>query len=168
MQLNKLLGQGKSKPSPFSLVRIVASHLAEFLENLCLVLSRDPDPGVADRNLHKTISLPGIDSDPSSLWRELHRVGKQVEKDLLDLALVATKVSKALVNCNIKVDTVLDGSFAHKGPSVVYGQGQIERSHFKLHPPSLHLGKVQDLVDKREQVATGGEDVLGVLGLFLV
>ena len=32
----------------------------------------------------------------------------------------------------------------------------------------LDLGEVEDLVDEGEQMATGSENVIGVLGLFLV
>ena len=81
---------------------VVASHLAKFLEDLYLVLGRDPDPGVTDRNLHRAISLPGANFDPSSLRGELHRVGKKVKQDLFDLALVTDEIAKTLVNCNIE------------------------------------------------------------------
>src|SRR5262249_12995148 len=130
MQFYKLLGQSKPKSSPFSLVSVVAPHLAKFLENLCLVLRRDPDPGVTDGDLYRTISPPGVDSDPPSFRRELHRVGKKIEKYLFDLALIADEISKALVNCNVEIDAVLGGTLAHKRACVVYCQGKIERSHF--------------------------------------
>src|SRR5215831_1266224 len=110
-------------------MRIVAPDLAKFLEDLCLILRRNPDAGVADRNLHRTISLPGINSDPPSLRGELNGVGKKVKKDLFDLALITDKIPKMLINSNIKVDAVLSGSFAHKRPCVVYCQREIERSN---------------------------------------
>src|SRR4029450_4042675 len=97
---------------------IVRSHLAEFFKNLCLILGGDPDAGVTDRYLHRTICLPGVNSNPSSLWGELHCVGEQIEKDLFDLALVADEIAKPLVNCNVKVDAMLCGSLAYKGASV--------------------------------------------------
>src|SRR5262249_41198375 len=34
--------------------------------------------------------------------------------------------------------------------------------------PSLDFGKVQDLIDKGQQMTARGEDVVGVLGLFLI
>jgi len=37
--------------------------------------------------------LPDLNSDPSSLLRKLNGIGKQIEKDLFDLALVADKVA---------------------------------------------------------------------------
>src|SRR4030095_466196 len=147
---------------------IVGAHLPKFLEDPCLILRGDPDAGVTDRNLHRTISLPGVNSDPSSLRRELHGIGKKVEKYLLDLALIADKVAKALVNCNVKVDAVLGGSLPHKGARVVDGQWQIERCQLKLHATRFHLGEIENLIDEGQQVAARGEDIVGVLGLFLV
>ena len=63
---------------------------------------------------------------------------------------------------------MLCGPLAHKGARIIYCQGKIERSQLQLHPPRLDLGKIQDLIDKGEQMAAGGEDVVGVLGLFLI
>src|SRR5215510_216857 len=116
-------------------MRIVGSHLAKFLEDLCLVLRRNPDPGVTDRNLHCTIDFPCINFDPSSLRGELHGVGEQIQKDLLDLALVADEIAKTLVHIYVKCNTVLCGSFPHESACVVDCQGKIERSNLKLHPP---------------------------------
>src|SRR5262249_13307353 len=112
--------------------------------------------------------LPGANADPSALRGELHGVGKQVEKDLFDLALVADKIPKTLINCNIEVDAVLCSPLPHKGASVVYRQGKVKRSQLQLHPARFNLGKVQNFIDKREQMAARGEDVVCVLGLFLV
>src|SRR6266536_1880861 len=107
---------------------VVGAYLAKFLEDPCLILRGDPDAGVTDRNLHRTISLLGVNSDPSSFRGELHCVGKQVEKNLFDLAFVAGEVAKSLVNCNVKIDAVLGGSLTHKGACVIYCQGEIKLS----------------------------------------
>ena len=63
---------------------------------------------------------------------------------------------------------MLGSTFAHEGASVVYRQGKIERRQLQFHPPRFNLGKVQDLIDKGEQMAAGGKDIVGVLGLLLV
>ena len=86
----------------------------------------------------------------------------------LEDTLVADEIPKTLVDCNVEVDAVLGGSLAHKGARVIDCQWEIKRSQLQLHPPSLHLGKIQDLIDEGEKMAAGGEDVLGVLGLFLI
>ena len=106
MQFHKLLGQCQPKSSPFFLVSIVAPYLAKFLEDRCLIIRGDPDPGVSDRDLDSAIDLPGANSDPSSLRSELHGVGKKVEKDLFDLALVADEVAEPLVHGQIQCYSV--------------------------------------------------------------
>ena len=88
-----------------------------------------PDADVTDRDLHRTISLPGVNSDPSALRGELHRVGKKVKQDLFDLALVTDEIAKTLINCNVEVDAMLGGPLPHKGVRVVYGQGKIKCSN---------------------------------------
>src|SRR5262249_34106094 len=104
-------------------MRIVGPHLAQFFQYLWLILGGHPDADVTDRNLHRTISLLGVDSDSASFRSELNGVRKQVEKDLFDLALVSDELAKPLVNCNIEVDAVLGGPLAHKGAGVIYCQG---------------------------------------------
>src|SRR5262245_27607371 len=101
---------------------IVGAYLAEFLEYLRLILRGDPDPGVTDRYLYRTISLLGVNSDPSSLRSELNGIGKQVEKNLLYLSLITDEVAKPLVNCNIEVDPMLGSPLSHKRTRVVDGQ----------------------------------------------
>ena len=101
MQLDKLLGERQAKSGPLDLVRIVGAYLAKFLEYPWLVLHSNADAGVGDGDFHRTIGLPGRNSDTSSLWSELHRVGKQVEKNLFNLPLVTHEIPKALVNCNV-------------------------------------------------------------------
>src|SRR6266536_807608 len=99
---------------------IVGAYLAELLEYLWLILRGDPDPGVTDRYLYRTICLPGFNSNPSSLRGELHCIGKQVEKNLLDLPLITHELPKTLVDRDIESDAVLGGPFAHKGARILY------------------------------------------------
>ena len=68
----------------------------------------------------RTVDLPGVNSDPSSLRSELHRVGEEIEKNLFDLPFITHEVAKALVNGNVEIDAVLGGALAHKGARVVY------------------------------------------------
>jgi len=50
-----------------------------------MVLRRDADPRVADGDFHRTISLPGLNSDPSSLWSELHALESRLRRICLIL-----------------------------------------------------------------------------------
>ena len=64
--------------------------------------------------------MPSVNSKPSSLRSELNRIGKKVEKNLFDLALVADEVAKPLIDCNVEIDAVLCSSLSHKRTRVVY------------------------------------------------
>ena len=57
--------------------------------------------------------------DTAPLLREILR---EIITREPDLALVADKVAKTLVNCNVEVDAVLGGPLAHKGARVIYRQ----------------------------------------------
>jgi hypothetical protein len=96
-------------------------YLAKFLENLCLIFWRDPNASATDRNLHRTISLPGVNADPPSLGGKLNGIGKKIEEYLLDLPFVADEIAKTLVNCNIEIDAMLGSTLAHKGAADVVG-----------------------------------------------
>src|SRR5262245_20987834 len=112
-----------TQPGSFLLVRIVTPHLAKLLEDRRLILRCDADARVADRYFYCAISLPGIDSDPASLRRELHRVGQQIEQNLFDLPLIADEVAKLFVDGNVEVDAALGGGLTDKGARVVDRQG---------------------------------------------
>src|SRR5262249_55963258 len=94
--------------------------------------------------------------------------GQQIEQNLFDLPLIADKLSKPLVNCNIQIDAVLGGALTHKRARVVDRKGKIECCHFQLHAAGFNLGEIENLIDQRKQMAAGGKNVVGVFGLFLV
>src|SRR6185436_11994120 len=98
MQLDKLLGERQSKSGPLDLMRIVTADLAKLLEYLGLVRFSDADAGVGYGNLHSTVDRSSVNPNPSTLRRELYRIGKQIKKDLFDLSLVANDVANTLVN----------------------------------------------------------------------
>ena len=89
---------------------IVGAHLAKLLENFRLIFRRDPDAGVSYRYFHRAIARLGVDSDPSSLGSELDRVGKQIQKDLLDLTLVADELAEPLVEIDVECNAMAGGT----------------------------------------------------------
>src|SRR5262245_20664459 len=97
VQLDEALGERKPETRPFGLAHLVTPDLLEFLEHQCLVLGRDPDAGVLDRDLDPAGVLLRAYVDPPAVGRELHGVGKEVEHDLLELALVGLELADALV-----------------------------------------------------------------------
>jgi|RhiMetdeSRZDD1v2_1073273.scaffolds.fasta_scaffold36684_2 hypothetical protein len=154
MQLDKLSWPALNRVLCLDFVRIIGAHLAKLLEYLWLVFRGNPDAGVADRYLHCAVGLLGIDPDSSSLWRKFDRIGKEIEKYLLDFPLIADVLTKAVVDINVKRDAVLCGPLPHKGASVLYSQGEVKLTQLKLHAAGFNLGKIQDLINKREQMAT--------------
>src|SRR6266550_4954565 len=130
---------------------IVGAYLAEFLEYLWLILGGDPDAGVTHRNLHSAVLLPGINSDPSSLRSELHGIGKKVEKDLFDLALVADEIAKTLVNSNVESDAMLGGRSRTKVRALSMAKGRSNvASSSSIRPAStLERSRISLMRDKR-------------------
>ena len=58
MQLHELLGQRQPEPRALLLAGVVAPDLAELLEDRRLILGRDPDPRVADRDGDGAVGQP--------------------------------------------------------------------------------------------------------------
>ena len=124
------------------------------------------------------VSLTEISTEPSVCLAlipirppsgvNLTALDKQIEQYLLDLALVAEEIPKPVVHRDIERDAVLGGALAHEGARIVYGQGKIKRSQLQFHAAGFDLGEIENLIDERQEMAPGGENVVGVLGLFLV
>ena len=66
------------------------------------------------------------------------------------------------------LDAVLARPLAHHHDAALERLPQRERRDLELDLPGLDLGQVEDVVDQREQVVAGGEDVVEVLLLLLV
>src|SRR5688572_33475004 len=88
MQLDEASRQGEAEPRSFGLASVVAPDLLELLEHRGMVLGRNADAGVAHLNFHAPIERLCGNADLAAVRRELHRVGQQVDHDLLELALV--------------------------------------------------------------------------------
>src|SRR5581483_12374730 len=63
-------------------------ELLELAEDPRLVLFRDADPGVGDRDVDRVRAARGFDGHGAAVSRELDGVGQQVEQHLLELAAV--------------------------------------------------------------------------------
>src|SRR5262245_18788273 len=97
VQLDELPAQGEPQPGALAPGR-AGRHLAELLEHGVLILGRDTDARVGDRDLETAVRRDGPDLDPAALRRELDRVGQEIEHDLLDLALVGADLADPLVD----------------------------------------------------------------------
>src|SRR5262245_21830947 len=88
VQLHELLRERQPEPGALLLAGVVSPDLAELLEDRRLILGRDPDPRVADGDRDAVVGRCGNEADPAALRGELHRVGQEVQQDLLHLPLV--------------------------------------------------------------------------------
>src|SRR4030095_9120805 len=94
VELDELAGESQPEPGALRLL-VRRPDLAELLEDLLLILGRDPDAGVADRDLYPLIPGAGGVFDPPALRRELDRVRQEIQRHLTDLALIGAHLPKA-------------------------------------------------------------------------
>src|SRR5262245_60009964 len=167
MELDELAGERQSEPGALDLL-VRCPYLPELLEDHFLVFLRDAHPGVLHRDLSHAIVHHGPDVDPASLGRELQRIGEKVQQHLLDLALVGSDRTEALVDRSTERDPSATRALSHEGQRVVDGRRQVEVRQLQFHASGLDLRQVEDVVDQGEQMLAGGEDVLEVFGLFFV
>src|SRR5882762_10945848 len=101
----------------------------------------------------------GADVDPAAFGSELDGVGQQVQEHLLHLALVGADRTHPLVDRAAERDAAAAGPLADQGQRVVDGAREIEVCRLQLHPPRLDLREVEDVVDEREEVSAGLQNV---------
>jgi hypothetical protein len=129
VQLHELLGQRQAESRALLLASVLAPHLAELLEDGRLVLGRDADPRVADGDRDGAVGRRGGEADPATLRGELHRVGKEVQQDLLHLPLVRHDVRHPGVHGLGERDPVPGRSLPDQGVvgDVLVGAGAARR-----------------------------------------
>ena len=156
------------RPVPSTLLRR-RPDLAELLEHRGLVLGRNADAGVGDRDLDTAIAQRGANVDASALGRELQRVGQQIQQHLLHLALVGADRHRA--SRRSTAASVISRRCARSRMSIIVfsiAVGRWKSLRFELHASRLDLRQVEDVVDEREQVPSRVEDVAEVLRLLVV
>src|SRR5262245_56256567 len=92
VQLDELPTEGQPQPGALHLL-LRRPHLPELLEHRFLILRRDADAGVADRDLDQTVLWHRAHLDAPALRRELDRIRQQIQDDLSDLALVGLNLA---------------------------------------------------------------------------
>jgi hypothetical protein len=124
---NQIRVARQAEAGAFLLPRIVAPHLAELLEDGRLVLGGDPDTAVGDGDFDRPIRQPGLDADPAPFRGELDRIGKEVEQDLLDLALVTYQLAQSRIQVQVQGDRVAGRPLPDEGDGILQGARQMER-----------------------------------------
>src|SRR3989441_7271405 len=139
VQLDQALGQRQPEAGPFLLARVVARSLPELLEDDRLVFLWDADPRVRDGD-HDALSVRlCIHGDRAVLLGELHRVGEQVDEDLLHRTLVGGHRTDRGGQLLVQPHPAAAGSLLPEGECVVDRRRQIERREAQVEPPRLDL-----------------------------
>ena len=147
MQFDKLLGQCQPKSSPFFLVSIVAPHLAKFLEDRCLILRGNPDPGVTDRDFYRAVGLPGLSSIRPPSGVNFTALERRLRRICLILRSSPTKSPSRSSTATSRLMPCLVARSRTKVRALSIAKGRSNVASFQLHPPSFYFGKIQDLID---------------------
>src|SRR5262245_8205102 len=110
VHFNETPGQRQAESRAFAFLRVVAAGLPKLLEDRLLVFLGDADAGVCDRYDHGAVADRSVDFDLSAFRRELDRVGKEIDQNLLHLALVAGEIAEPLVDRSLDFDAVPAGA----------------------------------------------------------
>src|SRR5262249_62099581 len=82
--------------------------------------------------------------------------------------LVAADLSQARIDRLMQADTATGGAFAQEQERVANRLREVEIRQFELHPPRLDLRQIEDVVNQGQEMASGLQNVLQVLALFLI
>src|SRR3979490_797264 len=88
MQLGETFGQRESKAGPLLLPSWAGNKLLELAEKTAEVRFSDPNACISDRNLNPRSVCLRSDRDTTARWRELDRVGQEVQEHLPHLGRV--------------------------------------------------------------------------------
>src|SRR6266568_9013420 len=78
VELDEPAREGEAEPRPLALARVVRADLAKLLEHRGLILGRDPDAGIAHRDLDPAVVQARAHRNGPSLPGELDRFGPKV------------------------------------------------------------------------------------------
>src|ERR1700730_5681143 len=151
VELDELPGEGQPEPRALNLL-LCRPDLSKLLEDRLLVLRRDAYPGVRDSNLGDLVMHPDADVNPAPLWGELQGVGQEVQKDLLDLALVALNRPKPFIYRVPERDPPPGRPLSHQDQGILDGVRQIEVGHLQLHPSRFDLREIENVVDEGQEM----------------
>ena len=146
----------------------LALDLLERLAEVLQRLLRDADAGVLDGDVDVAADDARAHRDAAAVRRELHRVGQQIDDDLLDDAAVGAQPDRGL-------DLGLDGRAASRrrapppGAWCRRGRSRARTAlGSKARAAGLDLRHVEDVVDDVEQIAPALADVAAVFEVFRV
>jgi len=112
----------------------------ELLEDARLILRRDADARVTDRDHGITVRAARDHVDPSPVGGELDGIGQQVEEHLFHLARVGLDEIEVRRDVERHLDRVPACALADHGDAVVQSLDEREAVHVEVHPTGFDLG----------------------------
>src|SRR3546814_254881 len=104
--LDDLLADGKPQSRAFGLVGERVAHLPELLKDHCMLLWRDADPGVRDRELDKARADEPCFAAYRTARSEFHGIRYQVDQHLHDLAAIGPDSGQARLHIRLEVEVL--------------------------------------------------------------
>ena len=113
MQFDELLGERKAKPCALQLGDFAGAHPPERIEYARDIAFRDAYARIRYRDLQPSPDHAGPDTDLASSGCELHRVGKQIQHDLLELSCIRHHVAQLVIDFQLDRDAVADSALSN-------------------------------------------------------
>ncbi len=157
----------ETEPGAAVLPARAAISLLERLENDLLLVLRDADAGIGHREgQHRARGVERLvvdaplgdgrlrdrEADAPRL-RELERVREEVPEDLTEPHLVGTdRIRHTRRDLDVELQVLVVGDVPESPIDVVAQIGDSDLDDVDAHRPGFDLGKVEDLVDEREEI----------------
>jgi hypothetical protein len=139
VQLDKFSGQCQSQTGPLLQFRRSRPGLLEFVKDAGLVLGRDTDAGIANGYPYFTLFALGADIDLAAIRCKLHGIGKQIDNDLLDHALVGFNGTHCRIQLELEGNAVASGAVVHHPQAILEDIRQRKLGPLQDHMPGFHF-----------------------------
>ncbi len=159
MQLRQRARERQAEPGALLAAREPAIDLPERLEGDRDLLGRHADAGVGDKESDAALRRRrGGEHDTAARRREFHRVGEQVEHDLLQPSLVCQKHRQARHRLGPEVEARGLGALQSGAMAIIDELRQVDRLLVQFEVADLDFGDVEHIGDEAEQMLPGVVD----------
>src|SRR4029450_10261749 len=136
--------------------------LAEFLEQLLLLLRRHADTGIRYGELDPAASVGHLASTQPALalFGELAGIAQQVEQYLPQPHGIHGQWAEALLTLDDQAILVLLGKLARRADDLVDQRDQVDQLRMQLELASFDLREVEHLIDEAKEVLAGAVHAL--------
>src|SRR5215813_6393551 len=154
----ELAGDGEAETGAAEALRGRGISLAEFLEQLCLLLRRHADAAVGHGKLDPVafVNHPSRSQRDFALFGELARIAQQVEQYLPQPHGVHSQCAEVLLGIDDEAVLVLLGKLTGGADDLIDKSYQINMLGIEFELAGLDLREVEYLVDEAQEVSTGG------------